>query len=107
MMRTMTAKLDGPTEIPVAKDPADNTQYRMDWTPILTALGETINSSVWTVESGLTAGISTVSPPGVPTTAEIWLSGGTAGKMYEVGNTITTNTARVLRRSMVVRVVGR
>ncbi|MDH5528310.1 MAG: hypothetical protein OEY97_13520 [Nitrospirota bacterium] len=106
-MRTITAKLNGPTEIPAAKDPADNTQYRLDWGPLLTALGETIQSSVWTVESGLTAGISTVSPPGAPTMAEIWLSGGTAGWSYEVANTITTNTARVLRRSMVVRVVGR
>jgi len=106
-MRTITAKLDGPTEIPVGKDPADNTQYRMDWKPILTALGETIQSSVWTVESGLAAGISTISPPGTPTMAEIWLSGGSAGQAYEVGNTITTNTGRVLRRSMVVRVVGR
>ncbi|MFQ5509609.1 MAG: hypothetical protein ACE5FN_09770 [Leptospirillia bacterium] len=39
--------------------------------------------------------------------AELWLSGGTAGQTYEVANTITTNTARVLRRSIVVRVVGR
>ncbi len=106
-MRTITAKLDGPTEIPAGKDPADNTQYRMDWTPILIALGETIQSSVWTVESGLTAGISTVSPFGAPTTAEIWLSSGTPGQTYEVGNTITTNTARVLRRSMAVGVVRR
>jgi len=106
-MQTITAKLDGPTEIPAGKDPADNTQYRMDWTPILTALGETIQSSVWTVESGLTAGISTTSPFGAPTTAEIWLRGGTVDQSYEVGNTITTNTGRVLRRSMVVRVVGR
>jgi len=106
-MQTITANLDGPTNIPAGKDPADNTQYRMDWTPILTALGETINSSVWTVESGLTAGISTVSPSGTPTMADIWLSGGTADRSYEVGNTITTNTGRVLRRSMVVRVVGR
>jgi len=106
-MQTITAKLDGPTEIPAAKDPADNTQYRMDWTPILTALGETIQSSVWTVASGLTAGISTVSPLGAPTMADLWLNGGTAGQNYEVGNTIATNTARVLRRSMIVRVTIR
>ena len=102
-----TAKLDGPTEIPAGKDPTDNTQYRIDWAPILTALGETIQSAVWTVESGLTAWISTVSPPGASTMAEIWLGGGTAGRSYEVGNTITTNTARILRRSMVVRVATR
>jgi len=57
------------------------------------------------VEFGRPAGISTISPSGAPTTAELWLSSGTTGQSYEVA--ITTNTARVLRRSMVVRVVGR
>ena len=45
-------------------------------------------------------------PPG-EVAADFGVSGGTTGRTYETANTITTNTARVLRRSMVVRVVGR
>ncbi len=77
------------------KDPDSIAYYVSDWSDWLDS-GETIVSSDWVVEAGLTED----SASNDTTTATIWLSGGTAGTDYTVTNTVVTSAGREEPRSM-------
>lgn len=67
------------------KDPDATLDFGFDWEDWLDS-GETIESSSWSVPSGLTNAGEDYST----TQTKIWLSGGTTGTEYTVTNTIET-----------------
>lgn len=67
------------------KTPAATLDFVQDWSNWL-ASGDTIASSVWTLETGLTLD----SEANTNTTATGVISGGAVGKVYKVENTVTT-----------------
>jgi hypothetical protein len=90
--------------MPYIKDPSAKLDYQVDWSSWLAA-SETISTSTWVVQSGITQ--TTPSPSNTTTTATIWLSGGTAGTEYTITNHIVTNQGREDERSFVVNVQDR
>lgn len=84
------------------KDPNAILDYAVDWSQWLTS-GETISVSTFTVGSGLTKEAES----NTTTKATVWLSGGTAGKVYRVVNRITTNQARTDDRTLLIKVIER
>jgi len=95
------------------KDPSDVKDYLIDWTDVLTAEGETaIASSVWSPSNPAGLLPADGSPPsGSPAMSYIdglrtvlWVTGGTAGVIYELTNTIVTAGAipRTHQRTIVV-----
>lgn len=70
------------------KDPDAVLDYEIDWSTWLGS--DTISTSAWTVPAGLTKDSDT----NTTTTATIWLSGGTAGEVYELTNHIVTAGGR-------------
>lgn len=78
------------------KDPDAVLDYSIDWSDWLDA--DTISTSTWTVETGLTKG--TVSNTTTLTT--VWLSGGTAGTSYSVSNRIVTAGGRTEDRTFYI-----
>ena len=70
------------------KSPNDDYEFTQDWA---TEIGvDTIATSTWTVEAGVTKGVESNDT----TTATLWVSGGDAGKVYRVANQITTTGGR-------------
>lgn len=67
--------------------------YSIDWTKAL-ATSETISTSSWTAETGITVGSN--SHDNSSTT--VWLSGGTDGSYYKVKNVVTTSASRTMAR---------
>ncbi len=84
------------------KDPDAVLDYGFDWSDWL-ATAETISTSTWTVESGITAGSSAKTD----TKTSQWLSGGTAGTTYEITNKIITSQSRTDERTLNIRVEQR
>lgn len=81
------------------KDPDATLNYTFDWSQWLEN-GEVIQTSVFTVESGLTnSGDSNDT-----TTATITLSGGTVGESYTVTNRVTTNGGQIDDRSITISI---
>lgn len=85
----------------ILKDPAADLEYEIEWIDWL--LGDTLLTSTFTVEAGLTKGVTTNSA----VTAKVWLSGGTLGGTYHVTNAITTVGARGDNREFRVVIVNR
>lgn len=79
----------------ITKDPNAVLDYQFDWSEWLAA-SETINTSTWTADSGITVDSETETT----TTATVWLSGGTAGSIYNVVNRIVTNQNRTDDRTL-------
>jgi len=75
----------------------DDVDYGVDWSGRLQP-GETVASSVWVIEEGLTSSneINTGLITGV------MLSGGDTSSFYVVSNKITTSLGRTIHRSMVI-----
>lgn len=82
------------------KDPSDVVDYEIDWGTNWLGTSETINTSTWTVDSGITKDSST----NTTTTATVWLSGGTSGYQYTVTNRIVTNQSRTKEQSLIISV---
>ena len=82
-------------------DPQAQLDYTINWADWLGS--DTISTSTWTVESGLTEGTNT----STSTTATIWLSGGTAGQTYSVTNRIVTAGGRTDERTITLKVRNR
>jgi len=82
------------------KDPAEKKDYSVDWS--LHLVTDTIGTSTWTVETGLTQ--TTPAASNTDTTTTIWLSGGTADEDYTVTNHVVTAAGREFERSFVVMV---
>lgn len=72
--------------------------YVFDWSGELGA--DTISSSGFIAADGLTV----ESDSNTDTTATVWLSGGTAGTVYKVVNTIITAAGRTLVKTVELRV---
>jgi hypothetical protein len=86
------------------KDPNATKDYPLDWSDWLPE-GDTITSSSWIVEEGITEVVGKTSHD--DTTATIWLSGGTVGESYLVTNRITTAQDRVDDRTIRIFVTQR
>lgn len=82
-----------------AKDPAEVLDYTIDWTDLLA--GDTISTSTFTVDAGLTKDAESNST----TSATVTVSGGTAGQNYVVRNVIVTAASKTRARSFLVRVM--
>ena len=86
-----------PTESPsYAKDPSDTIDYSISWHQLGS---DSITTSVWESDS-LTVGTSTI--VGLVTTC--FVSGGTAGEVTNLTNTITTGMGRTLQRTVYISV---
>lgn len=83
------------------KDPNALLDYTFDWSDWLG--DDTILSVTATLATGLTQENLTSSS----TAATVWISGGEAGKSYDVTCEITTNGGRTDRRTITLRVVDR
>lgn len=81
------------------KDPDDVLDFELDWSSWL-GTSETINTSTWTVATGITKDSDT----NTTTTATIWLSGGTHGTAYQLTNRIVTNQGRTKDQSIYISV---
>ena len=70
------------------KSPNDDYDFTQDWSSEI--LTDTISTSTWTVETGITKGVES----NTANTSTLWVSGGEAGKVYKVVNQITTAASR-------------
>jgi len=93
------------------KAPTELLDYVIDWRdtsdptldPYLES-GETIVTSVWSAETGITIG--TPASSNTTTTAKVWVSGGAVRqKEYKVTNTITTSNGRTAVRTLFFSIV--
>lgn len=73
-----------------SKDPGATLDYSIDWSQWLA--GDTIATSAWTVDNGITGARYAINPAN--TVVTIWLSGGTLSSTYKITNTITTAAGR-------------
>lgn len=85
------------------KDPDATIDYMVDWGSGYLEPGETIQSSGWSVKptGEIVLGVASLSG----TAAKVFVSGGVAGKVYQLGNQIVTTGGRTDERSLVIRVV--
>ena len=81
------------------RDPRSRLPVSVDWSAWLTKEGTTISSSAWTTDAGLTLEAQT----NTTTLAQVIVSGGTAGTIYALRNTITGANGLIDSRS--IRVV--
>lgn len=84
------------------KDPDAVLDWVWDWNEWLDD-GEIISTSQFITTVGLV--IDSIS--NTTKTATVWLSGGTAGQVYQVTNRITTSAGRTDDRSITIRVTER
>lgn len=90
---------DGPT---YRMDPSAVLDFAFDWSNWLAPL-ETIVTSTVTASPG----ISVDSSSNTNTVVTVWLSNGTAGRIYTVTNLVSTNQGRTDERTITVRVEQR
>lgn len=85
------------------KDPAATLDYTIDWSQWLD--NDTIATSGWVVESGIT--IVPGSETNTTTTTTLFLRDGTAGDSYTITNSISTAGGRIDERSFKIQVRNR
>lgn len=92
----------------IDKDPSAILNYTLDWSEWLPT-GQTISTSTWAVStiSGDAAPVTTVTTSNSGTTTIVKLSGGTAGNLYTITNTITTSGSLTDRRHFRIKVKNR
>jgi hypothetical protein len=83
------------------KDPQAVLDYTINWSDWLD--GDTISTSTWTAESGITVEASPA-PSFTTTTTTIWLSGGTLGTVYRITNHVVTAATREDDRTFTVKI---
>lgn len=81
----------------LCKGPNDNYEYSIDWTNELG--GDTINGSTWVAEAGITIDGDTFTA----SSADVDLSGGTAGTTYKLTNQITTLGGDVFEKEIHIK----
>lgn len=86
------------------KDPDAVLDYKFDWSDWLTG-GETISTATITEGSGITVDSDSITD--TSTSVTVWLSGGTAGTMYNVACLITTSASRTDERTIKIRCTER
>ncbi len=79
------------------KDPSAVLDYKFDWSDWLDS-GETISTRTITAETGIVVDSSSLTDTSTSVTA--WLSGGTAGNVYDVACLITTSASRTDERTI-------
>lgn len=84
------------------KDPDAVLDWVWDWNEWLEEI-ETISTSTFIASVGITMD----STSNTTKTATVWLSGGTAGQVYQVTNRIVTSAGRTDDRSITIRVTER
>jgi hypothetical protein len=84
------------------KDPDATLDWNFDWQYWLDD-GETITTSTFVVDPGLT--VTTSSHTG--TSSTVWVSGGRTGQIYKVTNHIVTSAGRIDERSIRIRIQDR
>lgn len=93
------------------KTPAEILDYTMNWhdtsdstfDPLFES-GETISTSTWSAETGITIG--TPASTNTTTTSTVWVSGGTVrDKPYQITNTVATSNGRTYVRTLNIYVV--
>lgn len=72
----------------VQKDKDSTLDYSVDWGPLLEE-GESVASSSWTADTGITLDTTILSG----NVATVFVSGGTPGQWYALTNTVATNSA--------------
>ena len=82
------------------KGPNETLDYTVDWSDSLTTVSDTISTSTWTVEDGLTL----TSNSNTSTTATAWLSGGEPGRTYAATNKIVTAGNRTFEKTIYIQV---
>lgn len=87
------------------KDPDEVIDYQHNWSTNYLASGEDISTSVWAVTP--TGSLTIDSESETITTATVFVSGGTRGKVYRLTNKITTTASRTAERTITVRVEER
>lgn len=107
-MATLTGFLKDNEGIFINKDEDAVLTYSLDWSDWLPA-GTTITANSFTVETitGDTDALTKVSQSNSDTVTTIKISGGTAGKIYKVYNTITITGSLTERRYFRVKVQAR
>lgn len=85
----------------IRKDPEAILDYTLDYTNYL-ATGDTISSSTFTVDTGITKTADTIASGNK--VVNITLSGGTAGTVYTIKNTIVTANGRTAVKRFRVKV---
>lgn len=83
--------------------PGADLDYAVDWSNWL-ATGETIQTSTWTAENGITLSRQSILDGKV---AVAFAAGGIAKRRYTLTNTITTTAGRTDSRSITLRVHAR
>ena len=77
------------------KDPEDELDYSIDWSPWLLEGADSISTSSWTATpDGLTIAAESV----VGKRTVVWLGGGVSGSTYTIKNRITTSGGRTTTR---------
>jgi len=87
------------------KDPQATLDYLVDWAAYLGT--DTIATSTFTVDAGITVGTGLQAPSNTPTSATVWLSGGSVGQTYKVVNKIVTAAGRTDERTFMLSVQNR
>ena len=78
------------------RDPDSILDYSIDWTEWLATTTDTISASTWIIPTALS---TTNNSFGTATTI-VWISGGTAGEVYDVTNRIVTYGGRTEDRTI-------
>ena len=107
-MATLTGFLQDNDGAYIDKDPSAILSYTLDWSEWLPT-STTISTSTWTIStiSGDASPVTSVTTTNSGTTTIIKLSGGTAGKVYTITNTITTSGSLIDRRNFRIKVKNR
>lgn len=85
------------------KDPNALLDYSIDWSEWLATATDTISSSTWILSSPL---VEFTSSFGTATTI-VWISGGTAGEVYDAVNRIVTFGGRQEDRTIQLTCIDR
>lgn len=92
--------------MPYEKRASEVKDYGFTWARHLLVAGEdvgdTISSSSWVVETGITRDSDSVSTP----ITTIWLSGGTEGAQYTVTNRVVTTQGRRFEQSFLITITS-
>jgi hypothetical protein len=83
----------------IISSPGDTLDYSLDWTALLQA-SETIASSSWAADTGVTLGAQSY----FGTVTTVFAGGGVDGGAYRLTNTITTSGGRTFARAFQLRI---
>lgn len=84
------------------KRPAEVLDYTINWDDGWLASGDSISTSTWSVDTGITQN----SESETTTTTTVTLSGGSLGDWYEAENTVATAQGRTGVRTILIQMTG-